>query len=83
MIFYFATRIHVGKNVCAAKSINRLFRIANQQQPRVRLLGALCLNINRLEDAILLGIGILEFIDHRHGITLADRLSQHLTTGLL
>ncbi|MNP29486.1 hypothetical protein D3C76_1225130 [compost metagenome] len=55
-----------------------MFGIADQQQ--ATLFPA---NIQFLEDPVLLWVGILKLIDHRHRITLADRQRQLFTTGAL
>ncbi|MNY66744.1 hypothetical protein D3C86_2042210 [compost metagenome] len=69
----FATRLHVGEDVRAAKRIDCLFGIANQQQRGVRLLAP-----DAAENAVLLGIGILKFINHRHRETTPDRRRQRV-----
>ncbi len=69
----FPTRFHVGEDVRAAKGVDRLLGIANQQQRGIRLLPP-----DAAENTVLLGIGILKLIDHRDRKTLADRGRQRL-----
>ena len=68
---HFAARLHIGKNIRAAKRVNRLFRVANQQQGRIRLMLP-----DTAENAILLRIGVLEFINHCHRKTATDGCRQ-------
>ncbi|MNE34206.1 hypothetical protein D3C80_1279190 [compost metagenome] len=72
--FDLATRLHVGENIRAAKRINRLFGVTNQEQRGIRLLTP-----DTPENTILLWVGILEFINHRHRESGANRSSQRLT----
>ncbi len=65
------TRFHIGENIGAAEGVNRLFRVANQQQGRIRLATP-----DAAEDTILLRVGILELIDHRHRKTLTNSAGQ-------
>ena len=61
------TRSHVGKDIGAAEGVDRLLRVANQQQRGLRLLAP-----DAAENTVLLRVGILEFIDHRHRKTLTN-----------
>ncbi len=63
-----AARLHVGKDVAAAKTVDRLFGVADQRQA-----GAAVGRINALEDPVLHRVGILEFVDHRHRELAAQR----------
>ncbi len=72
----FAARLHVGKNVGPAEGVNGLFGIADQQQSGIRLLSP-----DTPKNTVLLRIGILEFIDHRHRKTLANGGRQRFTVG--
>ena len=69
-----ATRAHVGENIGAAEGVDGLFRIANQQQRGLRLLSP-----DTAEYTVLLRIGVLEFINHRHRKTLAYSGGQRIT----
>ena len=56
-------RLHIG----AAKSVDRLLRIADE-------IARLCtVRVNRLENSILQRIGVLELVDQRGGIACAQR----------
>ncbi len=68
-----AARFHIGKDIGAAKGVDGLLRIADQQQRRLRLLAP-----DTAENPVLLGVGILKFVDHRHRKTLANGASQRL-----
>ena len=74
----FTTRAHIGENIRAAKGVNRLLGIANQQQRVLRLP-----YVETAENAVLLRIGVLEFIDQRHRIACADRFGEHLAARLM
>ena len=64
-------RLDVGKNVCAAKTVNRLFRVADHKQTTLRMW-----QINTAENAVLQRVGVLEFVDHRHRIERANARCQ-------
>ncbi len=70
----FATRFHIGKDICPTERIDRLFRVTNQQQGSVWLLTP-----DPAENPVLLGVGILKFIDHRHRETATNSRSQRIT----
>ena len=69
----FTTRLHVGKDIRAAKGVNCLFRIANQQQRGVRLMLP-----DTAENTVLLRVGILELINHRDRKTGTNRRRQRI-----
>ena len=73
-----AARAHIGKDIRAAESVNRLLRVADKQQRGIRLLPP-----DAAENAVLLWVGILEFIDHRHRKTLANSGGQRVTAVAL
>ena len=75
---YFIARFHVGKNIGPAKRVNSLFRIAYQKKPAFRLVVP-----DTTENTILLGVGILKFINHGDRETGADRRCQRLATRAL
>lgn len=68
-----AARFHIGKDIGAAKGVDGLLRIADQQQRRLRTLAP-----DTAENPVLLGVGILKLIDHRHRKTLANGAGQRL-----
>ena len=66
-----SARLHIGENIRAAEGIDSLFGVANQQQRGVRLTPP-----DAAKDAVLLRVGILKFVDHRHRKALANRAGQ-------
>ena len=74
----FASGAQIGKNIRAAKCVDCLLGIADQKQRLLRLI-----NIERAEDAILLWISILEFINQGHRETRPDGFGQQHAAGLL
>lgn len=66
-----AARLHIGKDIRAAKGVNGLFGIADKQQRRLRLPPP-----DAAKNAVLLRVGILELIDHRYRKTLPDSAGQ-------
>ena len=65
------TRFHVGKDIRAAEGVNGLLGITNQQQRGVCLTPP-----DAAKDSVLLGVGILKFVDHRYRKALANRAGQ-------
>ena len=60
----------VGKNIAAAKGVNRLFRVANHRQQRAGVRrGHL---VQRIEDAVLARVGVLKLIHQRRRKLLAN-----------
>ena len=68
-----AARFHIGKDIGAAKGVDGLLRIADQQQSRLRLPAP-----DAAKNPVLLRVGVLKFIDHRHRKTLANGAGQRL-----
>ncbi len=64
----------VGVQVGVAKAVDRLLGIADQEQRRRRPLGAGA--INAVENCVLQRVGVLEFVNQRHRIALAQGASQ-------
>ena len=69
-----STRFHVGKDIRAAEGVNSLFRVANQQQRGIRLAPP-----DAAKDSVLLRVGILKLIDHRHREALTNRAGQRFS----
>ena len=69
----FAARLHIGEDIRAAKRVNRLFWIANQQKCGIRLMLP-----DPTKNTVLLRIGILEFIDHGNRKTGANSRRQRI-----
>ena len=55
--------VNIGKNIATPKPINRLFGVANHKESD--LIRVSILAINRLKNLVLLGVGVLKFINHR------------------
>lgn len=68
-----AARFHIGKDIGAAKGVNGLLGIADEQQSRLRLPAP-----DAAKNPVLLRVGVLKFIDHRHRKTLANGAGQRL-----
>ena len=66
-------RLQVGVDIRAAKTVDRLLGVADQQQA-----GAGPLAVDALEDAPLQRVGVLEFINERHRVLAGDGLRQTL-----
>ena len=69
----FATRLHISEDIRTPECINSLFRVANQQQCGFRLMVP-----DTAKNSVLLGVGILKFIDHCHRESRTDRRCQYL-----
>ena len=70
------TGAQVGVDVGAAEGVDRLLRVADQEQTAV---GAVVFNaVDALEDPVLHRVGVLEFVDQRHRELLADQGRQAL-----
>ena len=67
-----AGRGDIGENVRATKTVDGLFRIANQENRRRTSV------VNLRKDRILNRIGILKFVDEGGGKTLPQRFAQRL-----
>ena len=70
---HISPRLNVGKDVGAAKAVDGLLGVTDHQQRRVCVAA-----VEAMEDAVLLGVGILKFIDHRHPIGGANTLAEPL-----
>ena len=70
---HISPRLDVGKDVGATKAVDGLLGVADHQERRV-----LVTAVKAMEDAVLLGVGILEFIDHGDPVGGADALAQPL-----
>ena len=68
------TGFHIGEDICPTEGVNRLFRVANQQQGSVGLLSP-----DAAKNAVLLGVGVLKFVNHRHRKTGTDRAGERFT----
>ena len=73
-----AAGAQIGKDIGAAKGVDRLFRVADQQQRQLGLI-----KIERAENTILLRIGILKFVNQRHRIAGANGVGQQRAARLL
>ncbi len=71
---HISPRLNVGKDVGAAKAVDGLLGVTDHQERRVGVA-----TVEAMEDAVLLGIGILKFIDHRHPVGGANALAEPLT----
>ena len=63
----------IGEDVRAAEGIDGLLRVADHEQARVRLLAE-----QGLEDRVLQGVGVLEFVHQSHPEAAADPTRQAL-----
>ena len=85
-----APRLQVGVDVGAAKAVNGLLGVANQEQAAgvVWLTGCISIQayrqflfaadaIHRIEHGPLDGVGVLKLVDHGHRELAADALGQH------
>ncbi len=70
---HISPRLNVGKDVGAAKAVDGLLGVTDHQQRRVCVA-----TVETMEDAVLLGIGILKFVDHRHPVGGANPLAEPL-----
>ncbi len=71
----------VGVDIGAAKRIDRLFRVANQEQPGLLIVGLE--TIDAVEDPVLDRIGVLEFVDQRHRKLLANQGGQTIAASAM
>ena len=65
------TGFHIGEDICPTEGVNRLFRVANQQQSSVGLLSP-----DAAKNAVLLRVSVLKFVNHRHRKTGTDRAGE-------
>ncbi len=70
---HISPRLNVGKDVGAAKTVNSLFGVTDHQERRVFVTA-----VEAMEDAVLLGVGILKFVDHGHPIGGTNALAEPL-----
>ena len=68
------TGFHVGEDICPTEGVNRLFWVAYQQQGCIGLLSP-----DTAKNAVLLGIGVLKFVYHRHRKTGTDCAGERFT----
>ena len=74
-------RLQVAGNVGAAKAINRLLGVANQQQGAGRVV--LRHAVNLVKDLVLQRRGVLKLVNQRHRVLLHQALAQALGVGAL
>ena len=65
-------RGEVGEQVGAAKAVDRLLGVADQEQRAVAVLGV----VDAVEDAELQRVGVLELVDQRHRVARVQRRSE-------
>ncbi len=71
---YISPRLNVGEDVGAAKTVDGLLGVTDHQQSRVFMAA-----VKPVEDTVLLGVGILELIDHGDPVGGANALAEPLT----
>ena len=71
---HIATRFHIGENIRAAEGIDGLLGVADKQQRRLRLLPP-----DTAKNSVLLRVGVLKFINHRHRETLTNGAGQRFS----
>ena len=76
-----APRCQVGVDVGAAEGVDRLLGVADQHQRGLRVVARHA--VDRVEDAVLQRIGVLELVDQRHRELLADQPGQARAVGAL
>ena len=68
------SRLQISVDIRAAEGVNRLFRIADQEQPAV--FQVLADAVDGFKDPVLNRVGVLELIDQSNRVLLANGLGQ-------
>jgi len=68
------TGAQISINIGTTEGVNRLFRVADQDQTLLRRIFRH--TVNGVENTVLQRIGILKFVDHRHRELRTDDLRQ-------
>ena len=76
-----AARRKIAVDVGAAKAVDRLLGVADQEQAVRAVVGGH--PVQQVEHGVLVGRGVLEFIDHRHRVLAGDALAQGLAVRSL